>query len=239
MKYTHPKNYKVKSIIEQYELLKKTFDLKADLEELPGGIAEDCEGVFVIPHWNLIAPNYNDAVKIVMKKLKETRECYDWRNENWGAEYMRQLPIKESWWITKSGVVLLSAQFGLHHAGESVQQVRSALKTNELPLGIYETGIMLLTHPQRLQVSSDLWIDCPGDEYSWGALGAFSKAPCFGFHGKLRFGTRDVSGVLDYFGSASGFVPQSLDTRSLDTYESLTLAIETVKSAGYKVIKEY
>lgn len=242
MNYTYPKQYKIRKIKDQVKLLENLLGIKtAALFYLDSGVGE---GLFAIPHWKLLGSTYNDAVLKVMEVIKKQRSCYDYRSGNWTADYLRQLPIKEKWWNEQEEkIIVISAQFGQEHAGESVESVRKALKSAELPLGIYECLIMLLTHPERLQDYNDLCIDCPGDEYSWDADGAFSKAPILSFGGgEGKFDTRGVSHACGRCGSASGLVPQSsLDTGTLAPSESFNLesAIKIVKENGYKVIKEY
>lgn len=241
MIYTYPKNYKVQSNKQQLAILAKHFPLLPDLN-LDQETSTQGEGQFLIPHFKLIAPTYNNAVLKVMEAIKSTRQTYDYRSGNWTKTYLRQLPIKENWYKNqKEEIIILSAQFGQKHTGKSVAAVHQGLAVDELPLGIYECLIMLLTHPERLQDYNDLWIDCPGDEYSWDTDGAFSKAPCLYFSDEVRFDADDVSDVSKRFGSASGFVPQvNFEPGSLAPSEPLTLAvaINFVKENGYKVIKE-
>lgn len=245
MKYTYPKSYKVKPIKEQYQKIFELFEIKLNqignksIDHLPKS-----EGIFVIPHWKLIGDTYNDAVLKVMEIMKASRPTYDWRSGNWTKEYLRQLPVKEKFWDKqKKEILLISAQFGVLHAGQSVQAVRSEAQSNELPFGIYECLIMLLTHPERLQGYDDLWVDCPGDEYSFAGDGAFSGAPrlCFS-GGRVRFDTYDVSFAREYFGSVSAVCDavSKLEARVLTTSEFLSVddAILKVKEAGFRVIKE-
>jgi hypothetical protein len=83
------------------------------------------------------------------------------------------------------------------------------MNANQFGLGAFAIGIMLLTHPERLQNYDDLYIDCAGDEFSPEADGDFSEAPDFNFRGgRVKFGTFWVSYTVDSYGSASGFVPQ-------------------------------
>ena len=79
----------------------------------------------------------------------------------------------------------------------------------EFGLGTFAVGIMLLTHPLRLQDCDDLWIDCAGDEFSYDADGQFVSAPCFFFDGgKVKFDTSVVADAGGGYGSASASVPQ-------------------------------
>lgn len=241
MKYNYPKNYSVKPISEQSEILTKHFGSMV----LQNGtdLSEQSEGIFAIPHYKLIAPTYNKAVMKVMKAITSTRNTYDYQSGNWTAQYLRQLSIKQNFWnAQKEEIILIPAQFGLIHRGKSVETVCTGLSNNELPLGIYECLIMLLTHPDRLQSYDNLWIDCPGDEYSLVAAAVFGYAPCVCFGGGgVRVGAHAVSVAHGRYGSASGFVPQSnLESGNLDapcTPLNLDLAIKICKDNGLKVIR--
>ena len=80
------------------------------------------------------------------------------------------------------------------------------MNASEFGLNTFSIGIMLLTHPERLQHYNDLWIDCAGDEWSADGSG-WSGCPCFGFLGKLEFDTGAVGYFYGVFGSASAFLP--------------------------------
>jgi hypothetical protein len=80
---------------------------------------------------------------------------------------------------------------------------------NEFGLGAFEIGCMILTHPERLISSDDLWIDCVGNEYAPVGVGDFSSVPFFSFRGgEVRFGTRWIADAYGRCGSASFFLPQ-------------------------------
>jgi hypothetical protein len=83
------------------------------------------------------------------------------------------------------------------------------MNANEFGLGAFAIGIMILTHPERLQHYDDLWIDCAGDEFAPDADGVFSRSPYFEFDGgRVEFGSGWVDDAHDYCGSASGLVSQ-------------------------------
>lgn len=240
MNYTYPTSYKIKPIKGQVKILQQHFG-KMPLQN-GSDLSEQAEGIFAIPHYRLIATTYNEAVVRVMEIIKATRPVYDYRSGNWTGLYLRQLPIKQDFWnAQKEEIILISSQFGLSHRGKSVETVRTELSSNELPFGIYECLIMLLTHPERLQDYDDLWIDCPGDEYSDNGDAVFGCAPCVRFRGGgVGIGALDVSNVSGFYGSASGFVPQlNVDSGSLGSFEPLNLdsAIKIIKDAGYVVYK--
>jgi hypothetical protein len=76
--------------------------------------------------------------------------------------------------------------------------------------GAFAVGVMLLTHPERLQHHDDLWISCAGDEYyAPHTFGGFSRAPIFGFGGgKVEFDACWCGYANGDCGSASAFVSQ-------------------------------
>lgn len=230
---TYPNNYKVSSTQRQIEILNETFPkLKISNVMIPE-LHPKGEGLFIIPHWLQIAETYPEAVQKVLNALEKSRPFYNYRSGEIDADHLQQMPSKEAFWKSRpKESICLSAQFGMLHKGKSVENVRESTKTDELLLGAYEVGIMLLTNPKRLQAYEDLWIDCPGDMHAPGAGRVFSKAPIFYFYvGKLKFDTDDVSLVSDDYGSASGFLPQlasDIAPRKLESFGSLTLELSEI-----------
>jgi hypothetical protein len=106
-------------------------------------------------------------------------------------------------------ILVVAAQFGLRHRGRSVRRAREVMNASEFCLGAFAIGIMLLTHPERLKHYDDLWIDCAGDEFSYGGDGQFGNAPCFSFDDVwVEFDTNFVVGANGSYGSASASVSQ-------------------------------
>jgi hypothetical protein len=195
---------------------------KALLEQSP----TDSEGWFVVPFDKTMITDY-DAEKVVdfgkqlemvLDFLKQSRngKLINYREGKLGPRYYRRSKrltqaIRELWKMQgcPEDVILISAQFGIKHAGRSVNRARVVIRGIEYPIGSYEVCIMLLTHPERLLDFNDLWIDCPGDEYTPDGDGVFSKSPCLGFDdGWLGFGAGVVSRASGCYGSASAFLPQ-------------------------------
>ena len=84
------------------------------------------------------------------------------------------------------------------------------MTANEFGLDVFSIGIMILTHPERLQHYDDLWIDCAGDEFSPDAGGAFYRAPYFIFRGgEVRFGAHVVGNANVRYGSALAVISQN------------------------------
>ncbi len=216
--YGYLSGYKPKGITEQINILRQLFpgiryaDEKLAEQSLPA----NAEGWFAIPKWQSVAKIYNEAVEKVLELIKQQwkGKFYNWREGRLGAHLLRQhertTKKLEALADQQKGydILVVAAQFGLHHRGRSVRRAREVFTANEFGLGAFEIGCMLLTHPERLQNYGDLWIDCAGNEYAPAAAGGFSGAPCFGFdEGKVRFGAYWFGSAGDGYGSASGFLP--------------------------------
>lgn len=222
-KYGYLSGYrKSKPIEKQITRLRELFpdiDLGTANLELADRLGHQLsEGPFAIPDWKLIAPTYPEAVQKVLDLIKETRDgdFYNYRDGQIDKDHLRQNERSKKAWavINESqsghGIKIVQAQFGLCHRGRSVRRALEVMSSGEFGLGAFAVGIMILTHKERLQHYDDLWIDCAGDEWSFGADGVFVCAPYLRFgDGKVRFITDHVDYANVYRGSASGFFPQS------------------------------
>ena len=219
-KYGYPSGYKPKGLAEQVKRLRELFPGIGEASEKLASVTlpTNTEGWFAIPRWQTLAKTYGQAVQKVLDVIKQTRggKFYNHREGQLGPNQLRQLARTEKFFCDLAeaqgnpDILIVPAQFGLMHAGKSVRRAREVFLVNEFGLGAFAVGIMLLTHPDRLQHYDDLWIDCAGDEFAPVADGQFSNAPCFdGFGGvELEFDADDVSRAHDRCGSASGFSPQ-------------------------------
>jgi hypothetical protein len=174
------------------------------------------EGWCAIPDWHLIAPTYSQAVQKVLDMIKKTRgRLYNYREGQIDERHLRESKRSQrAWDIIRAsqpnhGILLFQAQFGLRHAGRSVLRALEVMPGYEFGLGAYANGMMILTHPNRLENYDDLWIDCAGDEFSDEGDGVFRRAPYWIFDdGEVRFGTSGVGSADDFCGSSSGFLTQ-------------------------------
>lgn len=216
--YGYLSGYKPKGITEQTNILRQLIpgigfaDEKLASQPIPEG----AEGWFAIPKWQSVAPTYGEAVEMVLDLIKKTRDgkFYNYREGQLGPKNLRQSEKSAKMFEKLANeqknydILVVPAQFGILHRGRSVRRVREVMNANQFGLGAFAVGIMLLTHPERLQDYNDLWVDCAGDEFSE-ADGDFSEAPIFIFSvDGVRFGTSWIGHTRDYCGSVSGFVPQ-------------------------------
>jgi hypothetical protein len=198
--YTTPK-----PIVDQVRLLKELFPELAestfDESVATCDLTTDAEGYFAIPRWQKVALTYGEAVQKVLDLIKQARDgkFHNYREGKLGPGHLRQHARTVERFQQLSDqqeghdVLVVSCQFGIRHRGRSVRRAREVMTANEFGLDAFSVGIMLLTHPERLQHYNDLWLDCPGDEYSPDADGAFCQAPYFRFDdGRVKFGTSVV-----------------------------------------------
>ena len=220
--YAYPKGYTVRGITEQTNILRQLFpgigfaDEKLANQPLP----PNAEGWFAIPKWEKFAPTYGEAVEKVLAMIGSKRKFYNYRDGQLGVEYLRQ-HAKTVKMFQKLGdeqkdfdILVVPAQFGLRHKGRSVRRAREVFAANEFGLGAFAIGIMLLTHPEREVQWEQLHVDCAGDEFNVSVSAVcFGRALYFNFDDdRVGFGAGDVSVACGFCGSASGFIPQQLES---------------------------
>ncbi len=211
---------KPKPVAEQVARLREFFpdiDFGTYDESLANQQVDDTEGPFVIPKWEQFGATYGEALQKVLDALKKLYggKFYNFCASRLGSEYLRQHARTVAMLVElatqQSGhkTLIVFGQLGIRHRGRSARRARERMSFMEFGLGSFAVGIMLLTHPERLQQYNDLWIDCAGDEFSPRAEGVFYGATYFDFRdGELRFGTHMVDFPDVGYGAASGRLPQ-------------------------------
>lgn len=125
------------------------------------------EGYFAIPHPATLADSYTEAVAIVLAKIAETRRFHNYRRNEYRT-HLRPLERSVAFWDRLKeeqqgqDILVVPAQLG-HHKTD--QQARDALGNSEFDLGVFATGVILLTHPERLASRFDSPVLCAGDDY--------------------------------------------------------------------------
>ncbi len=172
--YAYPEGYRgVRPIEEQIERIQELFpgaswlyDRSLARRPCPEGM----EGYFAFPCWRFIAHTYLDAVLIALEKLEATRSIEVYIRDRLTKERYAQCERSKCAWEeiearqTNRSLYLLPAQFGLRYQGRSVLEATAGFVPGEFGLGLFETIIMLLTHPDRLSRYTDLGIYSAGDE---------------------------------------------------------------------------
>lgn len=210
------------SIVVQTNKLRELFsgigyvnqDLLTQVENDKVVLPVGAEGFFSILHWSKVAPTYQAAVEKVLDLLAKAYggRFTNYRNSELGSNYLRETSKKvramEALQQTQNAdILLVLAQFGLRHRGRSARRARAVMNGSEFGFGAYEIGIMLLTHPDRLQNVKDLSLYCAGDEFAPNADGDFRAVPVFRFdNGRLWFDACWFGNSFTRYGSASGFL---------------------------------
>lgn len=227
--YGYLSGYKPKGLTAQTNRLRELFPgigyanqgLLAQIEKGEVALPPNAEGWMAIPNWikhpEIFGSTYGKALQKVLDTISQTRngKFYNYRTDQLGPQSLRQSVRTEKFFRELAeaqgnpDVLLIPAQFGLCHRGRSVRRAREVFAANEFGLGAFAVGIMLLTHPERLQNYDDLWLDCSGDEFAPDADSQFSLAPYFYFSDdKVKFDTYDVSSAVEHYGSVSAVLPQ-------------------------------
>src|SRR3989338_9331948 len=130
---------------------------------------------------------YGASLDWALANIAKQRTLKNWREGRLTPEHL--LLVEK----TKEAHVLLNqqhgdywvfpAQLGLQHGGRSMRKARLCLREPEFGLGPYEGACAMLTHPNRISGSGQLWLDCAGCEYSSDADGRFGGCLGFGWSG--------------------------------------------------------
>src|SRR5262249_37826758 len=143
----------------------------ADGIAAPGALPAGAEAWFIIPDWRRVAANYNSALTEVLAVLARLRDTSLSRLDRLGPDRLRQheRTAALSARLTRlpgTDFIAIAAQFGVRHRGRSIRHARELFEAGEFGLGAFAVASMLLTHPERLSQSDQLYVDCAGDEYS-------------------------------------------------------------------------
>lgn len=219
--FTYPKDYRVKGMLEQVDILSGVFGKSFTLRDeqwqlLQQPLPPNAEGWFVLPRWQKLVSTYNEAVIKVLELLASKGNFQNMYAGNFGIKCLRRLPktAKMMQRLADSQVppfggdlVVVPCQFGLRHRGRSVRRARVVSLENEFGLGIFEVASMLLTHSEREVCWNQLHVDCAGDEVSPDGDGKFCDAPVFSCsYGNVEFDADWYGRALEHYGSATGFI---------------------------------
>jgi len=229
--YRYPSDYRPKKITTQLNILNQLFggignaNLKLAEQPLP----KNAEAWFAIPKWQSVSRTYAKAADKVLQLLIKQRDCGFWGYPEIYEGYVRQRKRKIRMLNALANhqkgykILVVAAQFGLFHGGRSPRRARWVFAKNEVGLGVFEVGCMILVHQKRFQSGNELWADCAGDMSSTCNDYTFDSTPCFGFREEreVRLGWRKSRGKgsleLDEnssdigtfdSGSASAFLPE-------------------------------
>ena len=214
---------KPKSVTEQISIICDLFpDVQwENLHQEVGNInmPTGAEGIFATPRWQKIAPTREEAIKRVfglILRVTSYRFC-NYHHSRINQKHLRHHANTEKAFQIIGNqqkdcdFLKFHGQFGILHRGRSsrcaIEMMNVSNHGCEFGLDVFSTAIMILTHQERLKHFQDLWIDCPGDEFSEKGDGSFDSVPCFRFNlNMIEFSSRFCGGVSDRYGQPSGFI---------------------------------
>lgn len=199
----------------------KALEYAKSLPELPHGT----EGWFAIPCVDALAAKhfpevidpgqkYCRAVELVLDKIAAKRAFYNYRANQIDTAHLRvsartmeaMAKLEEQ---QKSEILIIAAQLGMVHKGQSVRRAHETFAANEYGLTSVTSGSIVLTHPERLVRFEELDMDMAGDEFSHDGDDVFDHAPYLSFgDDKVEFGAGHVFDARGGCGSASFRLPQ-------------------------------
>lgn len=168
---------------------------------------------------------YCKSLKLAHVKLKESRNFYAYLPGGISKERLRILPstlrglgqIENS---QKGDILVIPAQLGLKHRGESPSLAKDTYSPNEYGLDSFSLCAILLTHPERLAGWNELGIECPGNVFDYYKSGLFTHTPTYSLRGTgvRAYHLWNWDGYANY-GSATFYAPerQKLDDILDDT----------------------
>lgn len=194
------------------ELKGATCDRALTQGELPSG----SEGWFAIPRKEAI---YDRLEKVFERICQDRKGKFIDERDIFGEQYLwdASLEFRNSLSRNQRGhdILLIPAQFGHRHRGRSARRAHEVFAANEFGLGVFEVGIMLLTHPHRLSHYEDLWVGCsgnrhqvvshPDDSHDESLTLLFSY---YGDSNETVFSPLEIIDASPRVGFATGFLPQ-------------------------------
>ena len=215
--FKYPPEFKrVKSVGEQANILRALFS-----ELRTAGMVAACrdlppfaENWYVFPRWQDLARTYGEAVGRVFDLLSSSREFSNQFGKT-SSRYLQQTAAKvaafEQIGQQQEGhkLLVVPCQFGLRHCGRSIRRAHVLFPYHdEFGLGVFEVGIMILTHPERMIRAKQLHVDCAGDVVQDG--GMFDAVSFFvsgggDKGGRLALNRGPSNSQNACFGSASAF----------------------------------
>ena len=211
----YPPTYRVRPVEAQVTELRKLFPALGSCQEKLARkpLPEGAEAWFAIPRWQALAPNYNQAVELVIEALATKRKFSNRIIGKLGDKFLRQCErsrLAEKILAEQqqgNDFVVVGAQAGLLHRGSSARRTRVSMAGNEFGLGVFAIACMLLTHPERLSTGDTLMIDCGGDEYSVRGDYTFDRVPLFDYDiAGIEFSIFYEDRARNLWGTPTGFL---------------------------------
>lgn len=218
--YGYPKEFVIKSIEEQLQILQTFFPALKPGVMLPNpkSLPHGADGWFVIPRFLSVAGNYSEAMCLVTDLLRRVFEhrfenhlsgglfhCKNFRQDRISSAAQMRLEN----WQRNYDFQVVPMQLGSNRIKRSPRRSQSALMVNQFGLRAFTVACAILTHPDRFSGDKSAWINCIGESYNDGRNpGKYESVPCFTYsEGKIRLESNCVSDTSEMIGAAIGFLP--------------------------------
>lgn len=213
------RSYKHTPLTDQIKCIQNFFPWLENIDEniATWQIPANADGNFAFPDWKKIAPTYGVAVNKVLVLIKNQYggNFKNYLEDRLGSEdHNRQSKKSLAMWenIRKeqnADIYILPVRVGLRLSADHICESANINDASKFELGVFEVGIILLTHPNRLKSFKDRWIRCGGNEFCCKANGRFNRRPFFSFiSGKVRLGADLFKKMDEHCDSAVGFLPR-------------------------------
>lgn len=211
MQNLYPRCYEPKPVLEQAEIIQSFTGIKLNYSRLEdiarSPLPVGAESWFVIPKQKGL---YFEAMLDLIEKMREKNKLYPHVDLRKKSIVRAERTVKALDLIQRKqdigDAIVIPAQFGAKHKGQSVENVQKKLAPNEFGLGAYEIGWMLLIHSGRVYKDDQLHIDCPADFYYF-PKGKDPNALSYDYQFRWpTLGIRDPKRPSPNFGSVTGFL---------------------------------
>lgn len=221
--YTGPKeiSLQVLDIAKMFGLDRaQALKYSKQLPELPVG----AEGWFAIPKLSAVAKanfpevtdvdeQYRRALALVFEKIGNSRPYKNYLEEeipfsnikqtSRTVEYFKKLEEQQP-----GDIIIIAAQQGKLHRGESPRFSVESFAQNEFGLNTFALACMALTHPERHSKANKLYVNCIGDEYIAFLKDEYFACPVILFYdNEVELDFNSADDPLARCGAGTGFIP--------------------------------
>lgn len=208
------KQTEFKPVQEQLQIL-KSFELFADFDdslvlefEQTIVLPKQAQAIFVVPRFSKVSEKYYLALIEILKIIDQTRKFYDFVSYRLNADMIKfkDKTIFKLNYQTDTDFLIFPAQLGINFANQNFQKVE--LTKKQFHLDPFSVATILLTHPQHVDQSSDLGIECLACMFSQYPE-KYTYSLCFDCNDfdMLHFFCRNPIVATPRLGIATGFLP--------------------------------
>jgi hypothetical protein len=214
-------NYQIVLIADEFGL--DPTDALKFAKNLPA-LPEGAEGWFAVPKLSAVAKEnfpgvtdhelqYTAALRLVFIKIETTRPFavyLEGKNpfENISQTFRTLLFLREIEEDQSGDILIIAAQCGKLHRGESSRKTVQEFTGNEFGLSTFQVACIALVHPELYSRPNALNVNCVGDEYLSNMEDGFFATTCLlCYDGEMQLDFNRQTTPLKNYGSGTAFVP--------------------------------